>query len=315
MEKRDQQRVFNQLVSSEFEGVRGVIYLKGEKSGPVVGITICTHGNEPAGLAAADFLLTHFENHSLESGELYLVLNNIEATRSYVSASSEEEKAKARYVDINLNRLPENVFENRDETRYEILRARELMPIWKRFTIGLDIHSTSQDAEPMLISIGESLRLEHIHGFPIQKLITNIDAVMKDYGVSEFFGDGTGEAYGIECGGHEVETSFSRAILCTKKLLQNLEMLPQDSTLSSQTFEEYIVRDAIFFPNDSYVLTRIFKNFEEVPAGTVLAQGSEGDIAVRVKSHTLFAPNTVRPIHKGEEILFLTEPMRIRELQ
>lgn len=310
MEREKKLEVFNRLSACTFEGVPGVAHFSGEGKGLTVGITVCTHGNEPAGLAAADYIFSYFEKNPLKIGEVFLVLNNIEATKRYLHAKTDEERSRTRFVDINLNRLPEDMFNDSNETRYEILRARELIPIWRRFTVGLDIHSTSQDAEPMLISVGKLKNIDHLSGFPVQKLISNIDKVMQDRAVAEFFGSEESEAYGLECGGHEQSSSFALAVHCAQALLENVGMIDVVTVKTPQTIEEYVVREAVFFPNDSYTLTKIFKNFEPVMKGTVLATGNGSDIRASEDGHALFAPNTINPIYKNEEVLFLTDPVR-----
>ncbi|HYD93545.1 MAG TPA: succinylglutamate desuccinylase/aspartoacylase family protein [Candidatus Paceibacterota bacterium] len=307
---QDLERIVEELAAKTHEGVAGVVHLDSGVPGPTVGITVATHGNEPAGLAAAQFLLA--PETKLLKGSVYLVLNNIEAARAYLKATTDEEKRRARFIDINLNRLPQSLFEREGETRYEMLRAQELLLIWSRFEIALDIHSTSQDSDPMLIGLGERLPAELIDGFPIQKVITGIDTVMRDRSAADFYG--TSErpcrSFGIECGGHEHSESYDRAVVCVRSLLQNLQMLagtPESTTISH---DEYAVFTSIYFPNESYELTKVFENFEPIKAGTILARGNGADILAPEDGHVLFAPKTTKPTHLTEEVLFLTKPVR-----
>lgn len=307
---KDIASILNTLATSTHDSIPGVVHITSGKPGPVVGITIATHGNEPAGFAAAEFLLA--PENAPAYGSIYLVLNNIKAAQAYTSAATEDEKRHARFLDINLNRLPTSLFERENESRYEILRARELLPIWSKFEIALDIHSTSQDSDPMLIGLGERLPAHLIRGFPIQKVITGIDKAMRDHSAADFYGtpDRPCQSFGIECGGHEQEDSYNRAITCVKSLLQNLEMLPGTPKEQGISHDEYQVIEPVYFPDTSYELTRIFQNFEPIAAGTVLAQGAGKDIVTTHDGHILFAPKTTKPVHITEEILFLTAPVR-----
>ena len=170
---------YERLVNSHCEGIQGVLKFDGLIPGPVIGITLCTHGNEPSGLATAHFLMNHLSRSTLLCGTLYLVLNNIEATRKYFTGNIEVDKICARYVDVNMNRLPKDVLELMNDSRYEIKRVQELNRIWKRFTVGLDIHTTTASANPMIVSRGGKFDLiaKLIRGFPINILISNIEHV------------------------------------------------------------------------------------------------------------------------------------------
>ena len=69
---------FNFIKKSSYQGVNGVWKIQSGKPGPVLGITLHTHGNEPSGLA----VLSHFrekfplERH-LKNGAVVFALNNI----------------------------------------------------------------------------------------------------------------------------------------------------------------------------------------------------------------------------------------------
>lgn len=309
----EQKEVFTKLESSTFEGVPGAYYLPSSKEGPAVTISVCTHGNEPVGLAAAQFLFSFFSKNILKRGDVLLLLNNIEATRRYLEAKTNEERRYCRFVDCNMNRLPDDLFENTNETRYEILRARELLPLWRRSAIALDIHSTSQDSDPMLIAIGGKLPVQYIQGFPITKVVSNIDVVMNTNAVVEFYGNEqqSVSAFGIECGGHEHRASYERAVDCVSALLINLDMIEmQHKPFSSDFFEEYVVDFPLFFPDASYELTRVFKNFEMIQKGEVIAKGDGDPVVAPYDCHVLFAPNTKKPTHISEEVMFLTLPVR-----
>jgi|CXWL01.1.fsa_nt_gi succinylglutamate desuccinylase len=312
MNLSEQKEIFSKLEASTFEGVSGVHHFPGFEPGPTVTISVCTHGNEPAGLASAQFLFSTLANKSLKKGEVLLILNNIEATKRYLEAKTDEEKRHCRFIDCNMNRLPNNLFEEEDEKRYEILRARELLPLWRRSTVALDIHSTSQDADPMLIAIGGAAPLAYIQGFPITKIISNIDTVMDTKAVVEFYGseERPASAFGIECGGHERSESFGRAVDCVSSLLANLEMTDASISSSSFEYEEYAVDSAIFFPNASYECVQIFKNFEFLSKDQVIAEGDGEPIRAPYDCHALFAPSTKKPTHITEEVMFLTLPVK-----
>jgi predicted deacylase len=304
------------LGASSHEGVSGVMHFVGENPGPVVGITVCTHGDEPAGLAAAKYLLDLFDNgQKLMRGTLFLVIQNVRASENYFSATSIIEKRKARFIDINLNRLPKDFVDSTASTSYEITRAKELLPIWLQFEVGLDIHSTTQEDGLMILSLGSELHQELIRGFPIQRIVSNIDRVQIGYPAVHFYGleNRAAKILAVECGGHENPDSFGRAAACAHALLQNLKMLPGQPDLSISEYEEYVVHASVQFPNESYELTKLFKNFEYMPKGTVIAKGNGSPIVADADSHGLFA-SKIKPDTLDEEVMFLSQPVIKRHI-
>ena len=309
--------IFETLANSSYNGVRGVLKFEGNIQGPTVGITICTHGNEPGGLSIANFLSTHLLKNQLLKGTLYLVLNNLEATRRYFSAETEQEQSKARYVDINMNRLPENTLALTDDTRYEIRRAQELARIWNAFDIGLDIHSMTSPVEPMLISKGSKFDTieELIQGFPISILVSNIDRVQLNLPVFAFYGRLASNipAFAVETGQHVEEEAFARAVECAKSLLQNVGMLPSEQR-TKREIREYRIEDSILFPNLSFDLVRDFRSYDVVKKGDLLAK-DDGDVEIRAPfdGHLIF-PTERRGQEKdiSEEVAFLSRPVTVR---
>lgn len=309
-------KTFEFFKESFYWGVPGVIRVTSKQYGPTVGMTFCTHGNEPCGLAAAQALLDMFrQGTKLRRGRLYLVLNNLEATSRYFSAATDNKKQSARLIDINFNRLPENALELFGDKRYEIKRAQELQPIWRQFDVALDIHSTTQDNGSMLVSVGNDFPLSLTSGFPVEKLVSNIAHIQIGRPVAYFYGKpkAHARAFGIECGAHEAPSSFARAINSVCALLQNLNMLPGEARRVCDEYAEYFVNGSVVFPNKSYELTRLFKNFGFVPKGTVFARGDGPDIVASTDCHTLFA-SKVKPDHLDEEVMFLSKPVRPRKI-
>ncbi|TSD04912.1 MAG: hypothetical protein Greene07147_829 [Parcubacteria group bacterium Greene0714_7] len=312
MEILELKKVFEYLSKSLYEGIPGVLRIDGQRPGPTVGITVCTHGNEPAGLAAVKYVLNEIAPHRENmAGTIFVVLNNIRATENYFNATTDTDARLARFADVNMNRLPEAVQNTEEEMRYEVLRARELRSVWRQFDVGFDIHSTRQDSDPMIISMGAELPLSLVQGMPITKVVSNIDEVQIGKPSSHYYGVGKLSAHriGIEAGTHEKMETFQRAVTCTQILLQNAGVLPTEVSFSQSEYAEYVVMSSIMFPNASYELTRIFKDFEFVPKGTVLAKGDGPDIVAEDDYCTLFA-SKVKPDSLQEEVMFLTSPVR-----
>src|SRR3989344_3148710 len=131
--------------SLEF-GVKGIVAFDSGVAGPCVGVTMMTHGSEPSGLAA----LRHFRAsdmiRKLQKGKVIFVLNNVAAAEKYFAAldivgqtEGARVRLSARFLDVNMNRLPADMPERVNDSRYEIIRSRELLPVWKRCNIAITL--------------------------------------------------------------------------------------------------------------------------------------------------------------------------------
>jgi succinylglutamate desuccinylase len=288
---------------SAHEGVHGVVKISSHKPGPVVGITACSHGNEPAGLTAFDRLLNVRDiKRRLVRGDVYLVVNNLAAVRS-----------SKRFIDVDMNRLPADTPQQGDRREYEIVRARELLPIWREFTVGLDIHSTSQDAPPMIISVGPVFHAELVKGFPIEIVITNIDRIQRGKPATGFYGTNDAKVFGIEAGQHNAAEAGKVASICAIDLLINLGML-EGETGPQARYREYKVVSSIMYPDDSYGTPtdalKAFENFSQVGQGTLIARGNGSDIVMPMDGHVIMHNGKARPNDLKNEVLFITEPAK-----
>mgnify|MGYP001563518954 FL=1 len=222
-----------------------------------------THGDEPAGLAAVEYVIEHIlPNKRLLRGSIFLVLNNARAAERYFGAESEEEARQTRFVNTNMNRLARAALEEASSVTYEVVRVKELEDIYEQFDVGIDIHSTAQESEPMIIVLGTEFPSAIVNGIPIQNVITNIDRVQIGKPVSHLYGRRKNDAIrvGIEAGSHENPETFRTAVATVKAVLGNLGMFAVDPDLDSQVYEEYEVFDSVRFPDESYSLTRLFED-------------------------------------------------------
>lgn len=304
--------IFTFINEKTYEGVPGVWCIDSGKTGPTLGITINTHGNEPSGLAGLAYLheSLHIEN-VLTQGRLFIVLNNIEATRKYFEATTDEERKKCRFLDVNMNRLPkEDVISEKHHDAYEINRARELLPIWRKFDIGFDIHSMSQDGDPMILSIGE-LHSDLIRGFPIDIIISNLEEIQVGTPAMVFYGSKKIPVLGIESGSHESEKAFEVTRVCIRSLLLNLHMIDGSNDIKQHAYRHYKVKASLLFPDDSYALAEEFKTYEPVQKGRILATGDGTPLVSPIDGHILFGgPKGKKAASLSEEVLFISEPVK-----
>ncbi len=302
------QEVFREFSASTVRKIPGVWIVDSHRPGPVIGLTVMTHGNEPSGLA-----MYHYFRHiygldkKLQRGVVYFILNNVKAAEQYLRAATrgdDEAKRRAQFVDINMNRLPSRALARSHDRRYEIRRARELRPIWGKLEYALDIHSTTESTRPMIIALARS-GIKAISRFPIKTVITNIDAVQAGRPACYFYGKERAVVYAIETGGHELKSSFRCAITCGKTFLALLGLIPRGKLAKRKGQVKYRVFDSVWFPNGSYELARKLKNFQPIPKGTILARGDKKPIVAETNCYALMPPRTKKPATVTEEVLFL----------
>ncbi|HEY4509492.1 MAG TPA: succinylglutamate desuccinylase/aspartoacylase family protein [Candidatus Paceibacterota bacterium] len=304
---------FQELNNSVVDGVPGVWVVHSKQPGPVVGITMLTHGNEPSGLATYHYFRHLYQlEHRLKRGSVYFVLNNPEAAKRYFTAvaiADENAKRRARFVDVNMNRLPDDPFSGDNDQRYEVKRARVLRGIWARFQYALDIHSTIQTTRPMIIKLARS-DMKMISRFPISTVISNIDAVQSGKPACYFYGGQRSQVYGIETGGHEVKRSLQRAVMCTRTFLALLNLIPVNRLPGLKDQVEYRVFDSIWFPDASYELTRALKDFGVIHKGQLLARGDGQSLTAGTDCCALMVPRRKKATNIDEEVFFLTRMPR-----
>lgn len=303
---------FNFIKASSYQGVAGVWKIESGKPGPVLGISIHTHGNEPSGLAVLAHLRDKFPlKQHLRCGTVTIVLNNIRATEKFLAATSDNEKRASRFIDLNMNRLPnDTMVHGMNDPRYEVRRAYELRNIWSQFDFALDIHSTATETIGMIMNIG-SIHRNLIRGFPITDIITNIENVQIGKPAVSFYGKGSIPVMGIEAGWHESGESFEMAVACTDALLKNLEMIEGETAACGREYNEYYVEGALMFPDASYSLVKVFGTYDKFTEGEVLASGSQGNILAPFTGHSIFAGPNTTVNSLDEEVMFYLRPPRV----
>ena len=300
------------MKKSSYRGVPGVWKVDSGKKGPVLGVTVHTHGNEPSGLGALSYFRNVYPIESrLKKGSVIFVLNNIKATEMYLRAKTDAERKLARYVDVNMNRLPNNLLKLKKDRRYEIQRALMLLPIWKEFGVGIDIHSMRQRSKPFIMSIGTFVP-HLVRGFPMNVVVSNVQKVMKSKPAIAFYGKQGTKKLGVETGSHEDTTSFKRASLCAINIMKNLDMIGGGGKKyrGTRTYRHYRLVGSLWVPNKSFSLVRIFKNYERVKRGTLIATNGRIAKMAPLDGHIILPPRERSPLRLGEEILFFSAPVQ-----
>ena len=309
--RSDLVKEFGTVSRLSYKGVRGIWCISSGLKGPTVGITVHTHGNEPSGLAAVWYMRSKFHLwEKLRCGRVLFVLNNISATRRYFEARTKLERLHARFVAVNMNRLPTNLPELAKDRRYEIRRAKTLLPVWREFSLAMDIHSTAKQSPPMMIQVERGERIKRLtRDFPIETVISGIARYQLRRPAIAFYGDPSRRipAIGIEVGSHENKRAFAVAIACVKAFLGAAGVIENTSVRRKAPHSRrYVVGGSVVFPDKSWKLTKVFRTFEQVRKGRVLAVGS-GNRKIRAPftGVTLFGPPRKRAVKLEDEVLFL----------
>lgn len=301
---------FSNLSSNIYQGIKGVELFDTGKPGPTLGITLLTHGNEPVGLVIHSYLKKLFNSkQGLLKGRVYIVLNNLLAAKRYFEAMKRGDKEKmeeARFVDVNMNRLPTEKLDDPNCKLYEVRRARELMPIWKEFDYGLDLHSTSQKSNPMIVALDKS-DLNLINMLPFTDVISNIENVQLGTPASTLYGSKKSSIFGLEAGQHTHRESFRKAKLSVEVLLSSLGMIKTEHLPDTSEKVVYRVFDSFVPANDSYRMTKTFKTYQKIKKSEVIAKGDSGNFTAPKDCVALFARSVEKGLHMGEEAIFLAE--------
>ncbi len=319
---------FNLISNATYNGIKGVIKFDTNKKGPTLGITMQTHGDEPAGLAVLWNFLTSNLQTQLKNGSVIFILQNIEAARAYFSLLDDKSRNQYRYTvnGVNFNRLPEDSLQMEKRIAkgkklpplaYEITRLNELYPIYKEFTHGYDIH-TSQDEVPMIIA-GDKFYPELVKGFPIEIVLTNIAEAQLNLPSFSFFGglNSNIPVFEIEAGTDESEKSFQVAIDCSTALLKNLKMIEGETTSAVKQYKEYFICDILVLENETFELVKFFEYYEPIKKGQELAKGivngKEKIIRASTDGHTIFPPLKMKKrehFSLSEETMFISKPIK-----
>lgn len=307
-------QVFINLKSSCVWDVPGVYRIDSGKSGQVVGVTICTHGNEPAGLAVAKYLMS--KNFSLESGTLYLICNNLKATERFFAAECDKSREDCRFLEANMNRIPADCMEEDGLTKvlpYEWRRSHELYPVWRELRGGvMDIHSTSAPAPSMLIvptgEIEEICPL--ISGIPASIVISGISQHIHGKFMVDFCGIHlNSNKIILECGQHMAMESQQVAVQAVQVWLHNLGMAALPDTIGMQDqLTHYHVFSSVNLPlsAERFYLVRQIGAFEWLEEGAEVARGEHGSIICSPTSgYAVMCPKTTRHLCPDEAVLFL----------
>lgn len=272
----------------------GIKKISSGKPGLQIGIQAITHGDEPAGLAALEFLEEYFKKNTLLSGDLYLIRGNLEAF-----------KIKKRCCKENLNRimLPAdhpNMTE-RDPEGVDMVRAEQIKPILKTLDYHLDLHSTSKDSVPFSISNSED---EKHHS-----LSKCLPVSIRSFGWEEavvgsmngYVDAQGGVGISVECGSHQDPNAKRVAIETAKALLNHCQVCHFERKREAITQKElHIIHQELIADTKSFHYTKNYSNFDTLEPNELIATDQSREYrAPNKKNIVLIFPASQESINNG----------------
>jgi succinylglutamate desuccinylase len=267
--------------------------LAGDESGPTLITLAGIHGNEPAGVAAAERVLGWLERHSPPlAGDVVFLTGNVSALAR-----------KTRFVDLDLNRqwTPERVAAlavdgegpddpvERGEQRELLASLRGAVRAARGPMYFLDLHTSSADGPPFL-TVGDTLRNRRfVRCFPLPLILGLEEQV--DGALLELLNNQGLVTVGVEAGLHGSERSVDRleaalwiALVGAGNVraehapdLEPYRRLLREASRGVPPVIEVRHRHAIG-DGDGFHMERGYANFRVVRKGELLARDRNGPI-------------------------------------
>jgi predicted deacylase len=162
-----------------------------DPNGPNTCVFGGVHGDETIGVAVVERLREYFglegapygvyKSNEVVRGNLFLGIGNPVAVSQKTRAAGKGPDLNRSFSQKELDRMPF------DHDRYDLTRARELMPLFRKTDFLFDIHSTSSKSVPFVCMGNDSpLHREFYQLIPAQYVLTDPDTILpKDSGRDE----------------------------------------------------------------------------------------------------------------------------------
>jgi predicted deacylase len=292
------------------KGNTGIDYVhrfESGRPGPNVLINALTHGNEFCGMTA----LTHLLDTGVRPkiGSLTLSFANVAAYESF----DPERPFESRQLVHNFNRIWSEELLNSDQTSSELVRARQLRPVFAQADHLLDLHSTSQAVEPFWVyrsferngAAARAVAQPSVHMVMPQGLGSGVPII--EYGR---FADASGTACALvaECGQHFLHSSSVLAIEVARNFLSYFGLLEADRHRplppQQRRFELLSTR---MVKSTAFRFTGPYIGFECFAKDALIATDADEEIRAPCDDCTILMP-TRRPV-VGREAVYLTRPI------
>ena len=284
-------------------GIPYVWTFASERPGPHVTIQALTHGNEVCGAISNDWLLR--ESVRPTRGTLTLTFANVAAYRSFNAA----DPFTSRCVDEDFNRLWTAETLDGPRLSSDLVRARELRPVYDETDFLLDLHSMTDPCVPLGLAGQQRKGLELAFAIGVPQHII-IDAGhkagrrLRDYAAFDD-PESPRNALLVECGQHWERAAPEVAKQATLRFLRHFGMadsafLEAHLDARPSTPQRAIeITHVVTIATDAFQFERAMDGLEVVPkGGTLLAHDGDAEVFSPYDDSVLVMP-TRRP-KKGE---------------
>lgn len=276
--------------------------IDGDPDGPTVVILAGMHGNEPAGIEAAENIFDMLEDvHPPINGRLKAIQANIPALEENV-----------RYIDEDMNRLwfPSIIDRIRKTPEHKIdsserLEIKRLLPILGNIKnrsdqpiFLVDLHTFSADGYMFTITSTDPRQRELLSNLHVP-MVFGIGKSLRGTALRFYQKQGF-ISFGLEGGQHQDELTAYNITSALILLLKTLGCIEQqyvseikqyEQDLKSQTqhlpVETELVYQHMIEPGDDFRMRPGYQNFQPVKKGEWLANDQDGKIVARCDGYIL----------------------------
>jgi succinylglutamate desuccinylase len=276
--------------------------IDGDPGGPAVVILAGMHGNEPAGVHAAENIIDKLDGVTPDiNGQLIAVRANLRALEQGV-----------RYIDEDMNRLwfPSIIEHVRKTPDHRIdsserMEIKRLLPILDHFdnqpdrpTIFVDLHTFSAEGYMFTITNTEPRQRSLLSNLHVP-MVFGIERSLRGTALRYFQKQGL-ISFGLEGGQHTNDLTEYNITSALMLLLQAVGCIEQqyvseikeyEQDLRSQTqhlpVETELVYQHIIEPGDEFQMRPGYQNFQPIKKGEWLASDQDGKIVARCNGYIL----------------------------
>lgn len=258
-----------------------IIELNGKEAGPTSMILVGVHGNEKCGIEAVKKILPSLE---IQRGRVLIGYGNPKAIEQNV-----------RYTDSNLNRMfkPDQMLSEKEKASYEYIRSQFLRKYLDQADALLDIHASLTPASQKFV-ICEKNAEAITKYLPFSKVVSGFDK--EQPGGTDYYMNRQGKiGICIECGYFDDTTSTE---IAEKSMISFLTARGNITGNLKDYSQTYIQINSMYITKINFVLSKQFKDFEEVTIDHLIGIDGKDEIKAQSDGVILFARNRNRA---GEE--------------
>jgi succinylglutamate desuccinylase len=262
-----------------------VIELKGQEPGPVSMILVGVHGNERCGIDAIEELLPSLK---IQKGRVLIAYGNPKAIDQNV-----------RYTEANLNRLfkSDEMLSEREKDSCEYSRAQFLKKYLDQADCLLDIHaSLTPNSQRFVICEKNAQKITKY--LPVSLVVSGFDEV-EPGGTDYYMNQQDKIGICIECGYFDDASSKEVA---KESIFSFLAICENIAGITKEYSQASVAIKGMHSTKNNFVLTRQFKDFEQVNEGEVIGIDGVEEIKMPFNGVILFARN--RNIPNEEAFLY-----------